>query len=173
MKTPPNSEDELQSDEDLNEFPIFRNGARFGELQLQVGMKFNTKYEFRDAVREYTIQEGRRIKFKKNDNLRCKAMCKVKECAWDVYASRDCDDSCWQIKTFNDNHTCAREKTNMAANRVWVVSKLVKKVRKYPNFKQCEAAVYFRTKCDLMLNRNSIARALADARNVVHGDENA
>ncbi|RYR02421.1 hypothetical protein Ahy_B06g081215 [Arachis hypogaea] len=111
MKTPPNSEDELQSDEDSDEFLIFRNGARFCELQLQVGMKFNTKYEFREAVREYTIQEGRRIKFKKNDNIRCRVVCKV------VYASRDCDDSCWKIKTFNDDHTCARENTNRAANR--------------------------------------------------------
>ncbi|RYR02591.1 hypothetical protein Ahy_B06g081388 [Arachis hypogaea] len=93
MKTPPNSEDELQSDEESDEFPIFRNGARFGELHLQVGMKFNTK-----------------------------AVCKVKECAWVVYASRDCDDSCWQIKTFNDDHTCARENTNKAANRTWVAS---------------------------------------------------
>ncbi|XP_016172531.1 uncharacterized protein LOC107614918 [Arachis ipaensis] len=144
MKTPPNSEDELQSDEDSDEFPIFRNGARFGELHLQVGMKFNTK-----------------------------AVCKVQECAWVVYASRDCDDSYWQIKTFNDDHTYARENTNRAANMAWVTSKLVKKVRKYPNFKQCEAAVYFRTKCDFILNRNSIARALADARNVVYGDEKA
>ncbi|RYQ87733.1 hypothetical protein Ahy_B09g095269 [Arachis hypogaea] len=117
MKTPPNSEDELQSDEDSDEFPIFRNGARFGELHLQVGMKFNTKYEFREVVREYTIQEGRRIK----------AVCKVKECAWVVYASRDCDDSYWQIKTFNDDHTYARENTNRAANMAWVTSKLVKK----------------------------------------------
>ncbi|RYQ99546.1 hypothetical protein Ahy_B07g087491 isoform A [Arachis hypogaea] len=123
MKTLPNSEDELQSDEDSDEFPIFRNGARFGELQLQVGMKFNTKFEFREAVREYTIQEGRRIKFKKNDNIRCSAVCKVKECAW-------------VIKTFNGDHTCARENTNRAANRAWVASKFVKNVRKYPNFKQ-------------------------------------
>ncbi|RYQ94495.1 hypothetical protein Ahy_B08g089408 [Arachis hypogaea] len=99
MKTPPNSENELQSDEDSDEFSIFRNRARF------------------EAVREYTIQEGRRIKFKKNDNIRCRAVCKVKECVWVVYASRDCDDSCWQIKTFNDDHTCARENTNKAANR--------------------------------------------------------
>ncbi|RYR78052.1 hypothetical protein Ahy_A01g002786 [Arachis hypogaea] len=127
MKTPPNSEDELQSDEDSDEFSIFRNGAKFSKLKLQVGMKFNTKYEFKEVVREYTIQEGRRIKFKKNDNIRYRAICKVKECAWVVYASRDCDDSCWQIKTFNNDHTCARENTNRAANRAWLASKLVKK----------------------------------------------
>ncbi|RYR74590.1 hypothetical protein Ahy_A02g009314 [Arachis hypogaea] len=38
MKTPPNSEDELESDEESDEFPIFRNGTRFGELHLQVGI---------------------------------------------------------------------------------------------------------------------------------------
>ncbi|XP_025678198.2 uncharacterized protein [Arachis hypogaea] len=130
MKTPPNSEDEMESDGDSDEFPIFQGGQRFGELQLQVGMKFNTKQEFREAVKEFTIQEGRGIKFVKNDNIR-------------------------------------------AANRAWLASRLVKKVRKYPNFKQCETAVYFRSKCDLILHRNSIARALADARNVVYGDEKA
>ncbi|RYQ84517.1 hypothetical protein Ahy_B10g103895 [Arachis hypogaea] len=38
------------------------------------------------------------------------------------------------------------ENSNRAANRAWLASKLVKKVRKYPNFKQCEAATYFRSK---------------------------
>ncbi|RYR47934.1 hypothetical protein Ahy_A07g033916 isoform D [Arachis hypogaea] len=171
IKTPPNSEDEFESDGESNEFSIFQEGQRFGELQLQVGMKFNTKQDFRDAVREFTIQEGRRIKFVKNDNVRCRAVCQVEECSWVVYASRDHEDSCWQIKTFYDDHTCPRENSNRAANRAWLASKLVKKVRKYPNFKQCEAATYFKSKCDLILHRNSIARALADARNVVYGDE--
>ncbi|RYR25109.1 hypothetical protein Ahy_B02g058735 [Arachis hypogaea] len=74
-------------------------------------------------------------------------MCQVEECCWVVYASRDHEDTCWQIKTFYDDHTCPRENSNRAANRAWLASKLVKKVRKYPNFKQCEAATYFRSKC--------------------------
>ncbi|RYR65176.1 hypothetical protein Ahy_A03g011154 [Arachis hypogaea] len=41
---------------------------------------------------------------------------------------------------------------------------IVKKVRKYPNFRQCEAVVYFKSKCDLVLNRSFISRALAYAR---------
>ncbi|RYQ92126.1 hypothetical protein Ahy_B09g098269 [Arachis hypogaea] len=119
MKTPPNSEDEMESDGDSDEFPIFQGGQRFGELQLQVGMKFNTKQEFREAMREFTIQEGRGIKFVKNDNIRCRAVRQVEECAWVVYASRDHEDCCWQIKTFYDDHTCPRENSNRAANRAW------------------------------------------------------
>ncbi|XP_016206867.1 uncharacterized protein LOC107647289 [Arachis ipaensis] len=127
MKTPPNSEDELESDGDSDEFPIFQGGQRFGELRLQVGMKFNTKQEFKDAVREFTIQVGRGIKFVKNDNTRCRAVCQVEECSWIVYASRDHEDCCWQIKTFYDDYTCPRENSNRATNRTWLAGKLVKK----------------------------------------------
>ncbi|XP_016206079.1 uncharacterized protein LOC107646408 [Arachis ipaensis] len=172
MKTPPNSEDELEEDNDSDDAcPVFRESARFGEFHLEVGIKFGTKWDFREAVREYTIQEGRRIRLAKNDNIRCMAVCKVKECPWVIYASRDHKDTCWQIKTFNNNHTCPREDRNRAANRNWVCSKLVKKIRKYPNFRHCEATTYFRTRFDLTLNKNSISRALMDARSVVYGDE--
>ncbi|XP_025641450.2 uncharacterized protein [Arachis hypogaea] len=172
MKTPPNSKDELEEGNESEEAsPLFMEGARFGELHLEVGMKFGTKWEFREAVREYTIQEGRSIKIVKNDNIRCRAVCKVKECSWVAYASRDHEDTCWQIKTFNDDHTCPREDKNMAANRNWVCTKLVKKVRKYSNFRHCEATTYFKTRFDLTLNKNSISRASMDARSVVYEDE--
>ncbi|XP_016186096.1 uncharacterized protein LOC107627784 [Arachis ipaensis] len=173
MKTPLPSEDEFSEEEPNDVFPVFRDGIRFGDLKFEVGMKFNTKSEFKEAVREFTIQEGRHIQFIKNDAVRCRAVCKVEECKWVVYASRDHEETCWQIKTFNDDHTCAREATNRTANRNWLTSKLVKKVRKYPHFRQCEAAVYFKSKCDLVLNKNSISRALADARVVVYRDEKA
>ncbi|RYR04146.1 hypothetical protein Ahy_B06g083731 [Arachis hypogaea] len=121
MKTPPNSEDELVGEESSDEvFPVFRQGARFGELHLEVGMKFNTKWEFKEAVREFTIQEGRRMRFRKNDGKRVRAVCKVKDCKWVVYASRDHEDSCWQVKTFFNDHTCPREDKNRATNRNWV-----------------------------------------------------
>ena len=104
---------------------------------------------------------------------RLRAVCKVKECSWVIFASKDRDDTCWQVKTFRDDHSCAREDKNRAANRNWVASKLVKKVRKYPNFSHCDANTFFKTKYDLSLNRNSISRALSDARNLVYGDEKA
>ncbi|RYR01004.1 hypothetical protein Ahy_B06g079869 [Arachis hypogaea] len=80
MKTPPNSEDELEEVGSDDVFPAFRKGGRFGELRLEVGMTFTTKMEFKEAVREYCIQEGRRIWFKKNDNVRMRAVCKDESC---------------------------------------------------------------------------------------------
>ncbi|RYR66955.1 hypothetical protein Ahy_A03g013162 [Arachis hypogaea] len=162
MKTPPNSEDELEEVDSDDIFPAFREEGRFGELRLEVGMNFTTKMEFKEAVREYCIQEGRRIWFKKNDNVRMRAVCKEESCGWLVYASNNTENNCWQIKTFNDDHTCARNTKNRLANRKWLACKLVKKLRKYPNLRHSEAAQYFKTKCDLELNKSCPKRATSE-----------
>nr|XP_025703989.1 uncharacterized protein LOC112805880 [Arachis hypogaea] len=146
MKTPPNSEDELEEVDSDDVFSTFRKGGRFGELRLEVGMTFTTKMEFKEAMREYCIQEGRRIWFKKNDNVRMKAVCKDESCGWLI------------------------ETKNRLANRKWLACKLAKKLRKYPNLRHSEAAQSFKTKCDLDLNKSSLTRALGDARSVVYGD---
>ncbi|RYR09856.1 hypothetical protein Ahy_B05g078284 [Arachis hypogaea] len=122
MKTPLNSEDELEDNDSDYGCPVFMEGERFGELHLEVGMKFGTK---------------------------------------------DHEDTCWQIKTFNDDHTYLRKDRNRTTNRNW----LVKKIKKYRNFRYCETTTYFRTRFNLTLNKNSISRTLINARSVVYGDE--
>ncbi|RYQ95013.1 hypothetical protein Ahy_B08g089993 [Arachis hypogaea] len=146
MKTPPNSEDEFAEVEDDDAFPVFKEGTRFGELRLEVGMKFNMKMDFKEAVREYCIQEGRRVRFKKNDNVRCRVLCKGKDCPWVIYASKNSEDVCWQVKTFNEDHTFPRKTKNRLANRGWLASKLVKKLRKFSNLKHSKALTYFKSK---------------------------
>ncbi|RYR31774.1 hypothetical protein Ahy_B01g056676 [Arachis hypogaea] len=131
-------------------------------------MKFNTKQDFIEAVREFTIQEGRQIKWRRNESYRARAICmwKKRGCKWVDYASKDREETCWQMKTFYNDHICPRKSKNRAANRKWLAGKLVKKLRKYPNLKHGEAATYFKRRCDLDLNKSSLNRALTDARNV-------
>ncbi|XP_057734112.1 uncharacterized protein LOC130949396 [Arachis stenosperma] len=126
--------------------------------------------DFKEAVREYCIHDGRRVRFKKNDKIRCRALCKVEDCPCVIYASKDSESVCWQVKTFNDDHTCPRETKNRLANRGWLASKLVKKLRKFLNLKHPEALTYFKSKCDLELNKSLLTRALRDARHIVYGD---
>ncbi|RYR36499.1 hypothetical protein Ahy_A09g041463 [Arachis hypogaea] len=120
-------------------------------------MKFNTKMDFKEAVRE----------FKKNDKIRCRALCKVEDCPWIIYASKDSESIYWQVKAFNDDHTCPRETKNRLANRRWLAIKLVKKLRKFLNLKHSKALTYFKSKCDLELNKSSLTRALGDARHIM------
>ncbi|RYR64239.1 hypothetical protein Ahy_A03g010366 [Arachis hypogaea] len=104
-----NSNEESDIDDD-DTFFMFIEGARFGKLKLEVGMKFNTKHDFIEEVREFTIQEGRQIKFKNNESNRVRAMCKYKmeSCNWIAYASIDHEEICSQIKTFNNDHIYTR-----------------------------------------------------------------
>ncbi|XP_016186068.1 uncharacterized protein LOC107627758 [Arachis ipaensis] len=141
-------------------------------------MKFSNKNEFMDAVREFTIQEGREIKFRRNESYRIRAICKwttgededMVRCPWVAYASRDSEETCWQLKTFKNEHIYPRMRKNRAANRRWLAGKLVKKLRRYLSLKHSEAKAYFRRRFDLDLNKSSLTRALMDARNIVYGD---
>ncbi|XP_025684822.1 uncharacterized protein [Arachis hypogaea] len=105
-----------------------------------------------DAVREFTILKGREIKFKRNESYRVRAICKwtigededMVRCPWVAYASRDSEETCWQLKIFKNEHICPRMSKNRAANRRWLAGKLVKKLRRYPSLKHSEAKAYFR-----------------------------
>ncbi|RYQ83766.1 hypothetical protein Ahy_B10g102590 [Arachis hypogaea] len=133
------------------------NLRKFFKCLERVLVLFNSKYDFKEVVREFTIQEGRHTRFKKNDRKRVRLVYKVNECKWG----------------FINDHTCPTEDKNRTTNRNWVASKLVKKVKKYPNFRSCDATTFFKTKYNLLLNWNSISMSLSDARNVVYGDEKA
>ena len=49
-------------------------------MKLEIGMEFSTLVEFKSTVREYTIFFGREIKWKKNDSIRARAICKKPTC---------------------------------------------------------------------------------------------
>ncbi|RYR39556.1 hypothetical protein Ahy_A09g045111 [Arachis hypogaea] len=127
MKTPPNSKDEGTDRESEDVCLVVIEGIRFGEFQLK------------ETVREFTIQEGRRVKFTKNDNARMRVTYKVKGCPWVVLYQ-----GIMKILTFINGHTCPKKDKNRAAIGNWVTRKLVKKVRKYPNFRHCDIATYFK-----------------------------
>nr|XP_025669758.1 uncharacterized protein LOC112769454 [Arachis hypogaea] len=169
LKTPPDSEDE--ADPAAN--PIFNDAAKFGHVRLELGMEFTTRDAFKKGVRNYTLQEGRGVRYKKNDTTRCRVVCKNEDCPWMVFCSYSKPNGCWQIKTFNDDHTCERTFKNRCATRSWVTDILVKKVRKLPAFRHCEVFNYFKAKTGIQLSRTTITRALGDARKIVRGDEAA
>ncbi|XP_015965875.1 uncharacterized protein LOC107489634 [Arachis duranensis] len=167
LKTPPDSEDEANPA--VN--PIFNDTAKFGHVRLELGMEFTTRDAFKKGVRNYILQEGRGVRYKKNDTTRCRVVCKNEDCPWIVFCSYSKPNGCWQIKTFNDDHTCERTFKNRCATRSWVTDVLVKKVRKLPTFRYCEVFNYFKAKTGIQLSTTTITRALGDAKKIVRGDK--
>lgn len=68
-------------------FPIFKESAQFGQVHLKVGMEFVNLEIFKNVEKDYNINLGREFKWKKNDKVRVRAVCKVLDCSWLVFCA--------------------------------------------------------------------------------------
>ncbi|XP_062103788.1 uncharacterized protein LOC133814897 [Humulus lupulus] len=75
---------------------------------------------FKQAIREYAIQNGKDIFLKKNDPHRIRVQCKGVGCPWVCFASKIDDTATFVIKTYNDEHKCARKNTNRFPTSRWL-----------------------------------------------------
>ncbi|KAL0296061.1 UNVERIFIED_CONTAM: hypothetical protein Sradi_6658200 [Sesamum radiatum] len=82
------------------------HGGSGDKIKLEKGMVFTDVVAFRDALREYVIQEGFKIMRLRNERVRVTAHCAVKDCPWRVHASILADGVTFQIKTYVEKHTC-------------------------------------------------------------------
>ena len=67
LDSPRSSDDEGGFEKEV--FPQFNECGKFGNVHLEVGMEFSNLEIFKEAVRDYTIELGRDIKWKKNDAI--------------------------------------------------------------------------------------------------------
>ena len=70
---------------------------------LKIGMKFSNAQVFRQAMKEWNVQNGYDIKYIRNENKRITAFCKV-ECGWRIHASPMQGEKTFQIKSLEPNH---------------------------------------------------------------------
>lgn len=105
LRSIPSSDEEDNGKKRL-ESPQYNSDNGFGQVHFQLGMEFDTIAIFKDAVKDYTINLGREVKWIKNDLTRCKARCKVKDYPWEIYCARSKAARSFQVKTFIKEHSC-------------------------------------------------------------------
>ncbi|KAL0308770.1 UNVERIFIED_CONTAM: hypothetical protein Sradi_5819300 [Sesamum radiatum] len=106
---------------DAVEFP----NATGRKIVFEKGMIFTDV----DALREFVIQEGFRMKRYRNETQRVTAGCDVKGSSWRIHASPLGDGVTFQIKTYSSVHTCIRSDSIKEASAKWMASKLVNILR--------------------------------------------
>ena len=106
----------------------FRSELLNKDFQFKLGMEFISLSEFKDAIRDWSVLNGREITFVKNESYRVRVECKSK-CGFLALCSKVGGSLTYQIKTWVGTHTCARVSNNKSANSKWV-SKLVVEKRK-------------------------------------------
>lgn len=76
-------------------------------VEFKVGMLFGSATEFRAAVREYAIKNGKNVKFVRNEKTRVRAVCRD-GCRWMIFAFSMQNQNILQVKTYRKEYNCGR-----------------------------------------------------------------
>ncbi|XP_022849913.1 uncharacterized protein LOC111372004 [Olea europaea var. sylvestris] len=111
----------IHSDSDeVVTYPEFEGDVDMVDPVLEVGLKFRLKKELKVVVKNFSIANRFEVHFPYNDRHRLDDRCKDKKCPWRIWASPLEEDSAWQIKSFEWNHTCSRAFNNISVFASWL-----------------------------------------------------
>ncbi|KAK9178134.1 hypothetical protein WN943_027324 [Citrus x changshan-huyou] len=109
---------------------MFKKPDGDDDIVLEVGQTFSCAQEFKNALKDYVIQESRFLKRKKDDKCRVTAVCagkdkEGKECSWRIHASLLVDKVTFQIKTLKGGEQKWKELfMNPEVTSRWIAQKL-------------------------------------------------
>ncbi|XP_073304581.1 uncharacterized protein [Primulina huaijiensis] len=107
--------------EEAKNYPKFDPKRESENPNLKLDMIFCSKKEAKFAIQTHCIRRGMVVNFVKNDNIRLWAKCNNDDCRWIIHVAKMTNDSCWQIRTFEDKHNkCFREFSNKSINSTWL-----------------------------------------------------
>jgi hypothetical protein len=128
------SEELLSMDDDDvgPQYPVYKPPKKAKYIKFEIGMKFNSLEEFKNAVTDYAVHGGHGIRFEKNDKVRVRAVCK-KGCKWVAYAVKMVGEMTCQLRTLVNEHTCSRSYLNSRATSKWLGKKLTNRINEQPD----------------------------------------
>ncbi|KAF7820809.1 uncharacterized protein G2W53_026264 [Senna tora] len=126
------------SDDEANKRPRFKSFNEVTDfkkpINLEVGLKFANHQIYRQALKQYCIENGIVFKYKKNENKRITVICK-KNCGWRIHAAKTHDGEAFQVKTFKGkDHNCGWEKDNRWVTSKWLAEKFVDNIKDTPDW---------------------------------------
>ncbi|RYR60867.1 hypothetical protein Ahy_A04g017941 [Arachis hypogaea] len=89
-------------------YPKYNEAEMSREYVFKVGLEFKSLGQFKDAIREHALLNGRDIRYIRNNKVRCRVGCREKKekCRWMAFASKVGGSDCFRLKTLNGKHTC-------------------------------------------------------------------
>ncbi|CAL2260034.1 unnamed protein product [Prunus armeniaca] len=133
--------------------------------------------EFRDKLAKYSIENGFKMKYLKNEPRRVTAVCAKKEsngCEWHVHAVKSNVNGFFYIKNLNNAHSCSgliSEKRNKAMGSRLVSSIVKDKVRSNPLVRPIELITDLKENYGLDIPYHVAWYGKESATKDLHGDE--
>ena len=127
-------------------------------------MEFPTIKEFREALKDYIIQEGFEIKRIKNERTRVTCECAYLGCKWRIHASPIAKTTTFSVKSYNPTHTCIRVTRHREATSNWIAKKLEDQLKSNQDIKIDAIEEQLKKKYGLECHRHRLYRARLRAK---------
>ena len=168
------STDELQSDvdcegEEVHKYPMFKADDVGRDFKFCLGMEFCSLKEFKQALKEYSVLNGREVIFLKNDDVRVRAICK-KKCGFLILCSKVGGSHTFQVETLVDSHSCGRVFANRNANKDWVSKVVADKYRNVGKMTANEIIYDIKKTYSVRISRWKAMKGKQIAMDIVEGD---
>ncbi|XP_014499253.1 uncharacterized protein LOC106760318 [Vigna radiata var. radiata] len=171
LTSPDMSDEESDVEEGYGNFVTFIMPKKMVDFKWEVGTYFGQKVDILDAIKTYALENGKKLKFIKNDKrrIRIKCMGGKGECPWMAYFGYMEAINTWQLRTVMDGHTCNREHKLGLFNARWLSKKLEKTIRENPTVKGVDIRAKISRKWNIAISKNMAYRAKAYASDEVEG----
>jgi len=132
---------------------------------------FTEKKEFTDVMHTYSLQNGKNLKFVKNDKkiVSMKCVGAGGKCTWYVYYAYISAIKTWQLRKIIDVHTCNRDFNLKLMNLEWLSKHMEKTVRENPHMKVTNMCEKVSVKWNIGRSRNMTYRTEAMVTKNVKG----
>ncbi|XP_028774128.1 uncharacterized protein LOC114731172 [Neltuma alba] len=155
---------ERQSYSEFNEKTDFKR-----PINLQVGMKFANFKVYRQALKQYAIENGIEFKYIKNEASRIRVKCKH-NCGWIIHASKTQTGDAFQIKSFHHKeHNCGWERENKWVSTSWLSNRYIDHIRDQPNWSATAFSNQVRRDHNVEISKFQAYRAKRMALEVLEG----
>ena len=138
-------------------------------FKFKLGMEFSSLQQFKDAILEHSVLNGRQIQFVKNDLVRVRVTCKAK-CGFMVLVSQVGSDRTYRVKTLIAKHTYGKVFDNKNANSKWVARVMTDKFRSNSNIQLKDIVDDIRRTYATGITMSRAFKARKLAKEVVEGD---
>ncbi|XP_039120854.1 uncharacterized protein LOC120257450 [Dioscorea cayenensis subsp. rotundata] len=152
-------------------YPEFNGEVDMKNPQFKVGMKFRDFKQFKEAVRNYGIQNRYVMNFRPNTKKKCKAFCK-KGCHFYLWVSPMVGDkSTVQIKSGVFKHECSKDHNNRHVRANWIAMNYLEQFRANPNWAISVIVQVVKTNQKVNVSRLKAYRVKCIAHRMIDGDE--
>ncbi|RYR25632.1 hypothetical protein Ahy_B02g059484 [Arachis hypogaea] len=134
----------------------------------EVGTLYASRQEFKETVLAYAVHTARSIKLKKCDLVRIRAVCQ-KDCPFWLYAHKVGDESTWQLRSLNLQHTFMQTHRVGILHTKWLGAQFKKKVESNPRIKIRELQAKAHKKWNVTVTKSMEAKSKQEALSQIQG----